>query len=336
MKKLSAGIIGMGFGEFHIQLLSQIESVSIDWLCYQSNKSKAERIAQEYNISNITSNYKDVTRSGVDFVVVVTPVYTHFEISKDAIEAGKHVVSDKPLAMNQHECRELIKLAEDRQVKNMTFFQWRFNNLLMTLKEILDKKEIGEIYSFSSNFYTDFMADDSIPYLWRHDKNRGGMGVSTDMGVHLIDLIYWLTNGDITIENVASKSAYPFRKIDEVESIQVTTEDFSTIQYNLKIPTQTSSAIGTITMCRTAHGFSKIELMILGTKGSVLVEIDPFTAEGNVFMNNKLIQPAHNENENPYYHWSNYLLGKDTLLPSFQDGLKSQIIIDVLSNKTLK
>jgi predicted dehydrogenase len=333
--KISAGVIGIGFGELHLQLLSQIETINIDWLCFHSNRSKAEKIASHYNIANVTSDYREVNRSGVEFIVVVTPVYTHFDIISDAIASGKHVVSDKPLALDQRECKELVKLVQQNPIKNMTFFQWRFNNVLLTLRSILDEKGIGEIYSFNTTFYTDFMADESIPYLWRHDKNRAGMGVMTDMGVHLIDLLYWLTRGDMTIGHAVSKSIFPYRKADKNENIKVSTEDFSNVQYRLSLPAQSDSAIGTMTVCRTAHGLSKMEFIILGTKGSILVQINPFTGEGSLFMNNKKIELKYHNNENPYFHWINYLQGKEVAIPTFEDGLKSQKIIDELKAKLL-
>lgn len=333
MKKINAGLIGTGFGESHLQLLSQIESINISWLGFQTNKSKTEEVALKYNIPNVTPDYRKVNTSDVDFVIVSTPVYTHFDIIRDAIESGKHVVSDKPLAMDQYQCEELVRLASQKRIKNMTFFQWRFNNTLLTLREIINNKEIGELYSITTNFYTDFMADESIPYLWRHDKSRAGMGVIADMGIHLVDLIYWLTKGEIIIENAIGKSVYPYRKSDANEIMQVSTEDFSNLQYRLLLPYQNAAVIGSLTTCRTAHGLKKLEIVILGTKGSLYVEINPFTRQGKILMNNKSVCQRYQSNENPYFHWVNALNGNEAAVPDFEDGLKSQRIIDTIDKK---
>ena len=211
-------------------MLSQIDGVDIQWLGFQSNRKKAEQLASRYHIPNITSDYKEITRSSVDFIVVVTPVYTHLDMIQEAMVTGKHVITDKPLALNLRQCEELVRLEKQYPIKSMIFFQWRFNNLLRTLRTMLDEK-LSAIFTFDTAFYTEFMADENIPYLWRHNEDLGGSGVLSDMGVHLIDPLYWLTNGETVIEHSVLKTVYPIRKIEtgKVRATQRTLRKFSSV-----------------------------------------------------------------------------------------------------------
>ena len=320
------GIVGTGFGEYHLESLSELRDYKIEYLCYRTDLAKAKSLASKYNIPHVTDNYLEIMRSDVDVVVVVAPVGMHYPIIKEAIKSDKHIVTDKPLALTSEECNLIIDMSHNVTKKNMVFYQWRFNNRLKHLKYMLKQQEIGNIYAVNATFYTDFMADENIGYGWRHDSNCAGGGVTMDMGVHISDLLLWLTSGKIAPGYVIKHIVYPIRKSVDGSMAKTSTEDFYSMQFDLYATSlQHENILGYIQLCRTAHGLREMALQFMGTKGTIRVIIDPFTGVGKTELNGKPCDVGADfvGSENPYYYFLQVLAGENADIPVFQDGLNS-------------
>src|SRR5215813_8202227 len=107
----SAAVIGTGFGREHLRLLRQCSGVTVDWLAYKHGHAAAAALAAEFGIPRVTNDASELLRSAIDFVVVVSPVDTHFPLCTAFLESGKLVVCDKPLAMNVEQAKRLTGLS---------------------------------------------------------------------------------------------------------------------------------------------------------------------------------------------------------------------------------
>ena len=114
MRTIKVGIIGTGFiGPAHVEALRRLGSVEVVGLA-ESNAGLAEEKAKLLGIPQAYGDYKDLLKdSRIEAIHNCTPNFVHFKINKDVIAAGKHLVSEKPLAMNSKESAELVRLAEE-------------------------------------------------------------------------------------------------------------------------------------------------------------------------------------------------------------------------------
>jgi predicted dehydrogenase len=133
----------------------------------------------------------DITQSlkHVDAVIVAVPNYLHFSISKTCLEAGKHVLCEKPLAINSQECEKLIHLAREHSLKLAVAHTRRFYKAAQNIKRIIAKEELGKIISFDFEEGTVFSWPTVSGFFF--DKKKAGGGVLIDIGLHVFDLLLW-------------------------------------------------------------------------------------------------------------------------------------------------
>jgi predicted dehydrogenase len=130
----------------------------------------------------------------VDAVVVAVPNHLHHDIVLEAIAAGKHVLSEKPLAMGAPEAETMLEAAEKARIVHMTAFTYEFTPSVRYLKHLIDQGALGEIRSVRAAY---LMALSKHLLGWRSQTSLAGSGVLGDIGSHLIHIVLWLA-GDLT------------------------------------------------------------------------------------------------------------------------------------------
>lgn len=144
---INVGIIGCGhWGPNHIRIFSQLpDSNSV--ICADLDQNRLDQIAQQYSDIRTTTDYKDILAADdVDAVCVSAPTNLHFDISKEALESGKHVLCEKPLALTASECEQLEELSKKCGKILMVGHVFVFNAGIVWLKKIIDSGELGNIY----------------------------------------------------------------------------------------------------------------------------------------------------------------------------------------------
>ncbi len=195
MSKLRIGIIGTGTiaRDKHLPMLTKRDDVEIKILC-DLNREKAEKVKEDYGLADvkITVDWHEVTASAdVDVIHVLTPNPLHYEMTMEALAAGKHVYCEKPMALKYTECLEMIEAAEKVGKKLTTGTQWRYNPAPMKMKELIQKGYFGDIYYINSQQ----LRPRRLPaYGVYTSKELNGGGVLLDGGPHSIDLPMWLTD----------------------------------------------------------------------------------------------------------------------------------------------
>ncbi len=166
-KALSIGVIGYGYWgpnivrNFHLQELSQVSLV-----CDRRPEALA-KVAKAYPEIEVTTDPLQVLRSpDVDIVAVVTPVWTHFDLAKAALENGKHVFVEKPFTSTSEQAEELIEPAERKNLKIMVDHTFLFTGAVRKIKQLIDAGELGDIYYYDTMRVNLGMFQHDVNVIW--------------------------------------------------------------------------------------------------------------------------------------------------------------------------
>lgn len=158
----------------------------------------AERFGWE---GSTTRWWELLTRDDVGLVDVCTPGDTHAEIAVAALEAGKHVLCEKPLANTLAEAEEMVAAAEaaaERGVLAMVGFTYRRVPAIQLARRFVEEGRIGEVRHVRAHYLQDWLADPEVPLSWRLDKAKAGSGALGDIGAHVVDLAQFVTGERLT------------------------------------------------------------------------------------------------------------------------------------------
>ncbi|MDO8638383.1 MAG: Gfo/Idh/MocA family oxidoreductase [Candidatus Daviesbacteria bacterium] len=147
IKKLNFALIGVGYwGPNYARILSELEIVELTWCC-DTNEVVLKKMQRIYPTIRITQKFNDILNDPkVDCVIIVTPAQTHYEIVKQALKAGKHVLVEKPLTTTVEDAREIVQIAKRKKLVLAVDHTFKFNAGIQKLKEIIDEGELGKIY----------------------------------------------------------------------------------------------------------------------------------------------------------------------------------------------
>lgn len=142
-----------------------------------------------------------IERDDIDLIDICTPGNTHAEIAIAALEAGKHVLCEKPLANSVAEAERMTTVAETavgRGVFSMCGFSYRRTPALALAQRFVREGRLGTIRHVRAQYLQDWLSDENAPMTWRLDKSKSGSGSLGDIGAHIIDAAQWITGQKIT------------------------------------------------------------------------------------------------------------------------------------------
>ena len=149
LSNVKVGLAGLGYWGPNLARNFD-ELAALTWLC-DMDEDKRTEFARRYPNARLTADFDDLLGSDVDAVVVATPVPTHYELAKRALEAGKHVLVEKPPAMRSAEIDELVTLAEARNLVLMPGHLLLYHPGILKLKDLIDAGELGEVLCVYGN-----------------------------------------------------------------------------------------------------------------------------------------------------------------------------------------
>lgn len=258
--KLKIGVIGVGtIGTAHARsiLNGEVEGLELCALCDSEPKRKSDLEAEFSNIPVFSSSDELISSGLVDAVIISTPHYFHPIIAKKALDAGIHVLCEKPLCVYTRGIEELFEIAKKNKLTFAVMLNQRTNKLFSEAKRIIESGEIGEIRRSSwiiTNWYR------TQPYYnsgsWRATWRGEGGGVLTNQAPHNLDLWYWLCG--------MPKSVFASCKAGKYHNIEVEDEASIFAEYE-------NGATGVfITTTGDPLGVNRLE--ISGTRGKILLE----------------------------------------------------------------
>lgn len=225
-----------------------------------------------------------LTRDDIDVVDVCTPGDTHAEIAIAALEAGKHVLCEKPMANTVDEAEQMAAAAEKAEangVRSMVGFTYRRVPAIALARQLVADGRLGRIHHVRAQYLQDWIVDPQAPLSWRLDKSKAGSGALGDIGAHIVDLTQFITGDHIAsvvghLETFVKERPVPASSFTGLAGQAgegtgpVTVDDAAVFLAQFG-----SGAIGTFEATRFANGRKNaIRIEINGSDGSLAFDFE--------------------------------------------------------------
>ena len=165
------------------------------------NEAAVSAAAERLGWNSVETDWRRLLeRDDIDLIDICTPGDTHPQIAIAALEAGKHVLCEKPLANSVPEAERMTDAANAAAANGvfaMCGFTYRRVPALSLARRFVEEGRLGEIRHVRAQYLQDWLSDENAPLTWRLDKSKAGSGALGDIGAHVIDLAQWVTGSDI-------------------------------------------------------------------------------------------------------------------------------------------
>jgi len=232
MEKVRAGIIGGGMmGNAHSAALRRMGFVDVVAVA-ERDQETADKAAKMISIKKAYGDYKKLlTDDDIDVVHILTPNKFHFQMSKEALEAGKHVVCEKPLAMTLEQGQELLEVARESGKCYELNHNMRYYPMVKQAREYVKAGEAGEIRLVNGAYLQDWLFFET-DYNWRVLAEEGGVSRAVaDIGTHIMDMVQHVTDLSIVSVYADLTTFMPVRKKPKVEVATYMTANLSDDDY---------------------------------------------------------------------------------------------------------
>lgn len=194
-QEVGIGVLGCGgFGLFALQQFVQVPGVRLNGMAGTARPA-ALAAAKRYGVGDVVEVHKLLELPNVDLVYISTPPFLHYEQSKQALEAGKHVICEKPLALTVAEADELVELAQRNDRLLVANLMQRYNPLYETIGQLIERRPLGELLH---GYFENYASDENLPpehWFWNAEKSGG---IFVEHGVHFFDMLTgWVGAGEV-------------------------------------------------------------------------------------------------------------------------------------------
>src|SRR5437899_11780125 len=199
MKAIKTAIFGTGFmGRVHLEAVRRVESVEAAAVVGR-NAQAAERLAAGFAVPKTTTDFREVLRdTSIGAVHICTPNAQHFAMAKEALQAGKHVLCEKPLTTTVAEAEELSSLAAGQGLRNCVCHNLRYYPMVQQMRRLREAGELGDILVAQGTYSQDWLLYDT-DWNWRVEARHGGaLRAMGDIGSHWCDIAEHVTGQSIT------------------------------------------------------------------------------------------------------------------------------------------
>lgn len=245
---VNIAVIGAGYiGNVHLETLNRIAGLRVKAL-YDVNMELARKVASDHNVPVVADSVEEILADRqIEVVHVCTPNSLHFEQSLAALEAGKHVFSEKPLAVSSQQAGTLVKKARATGAITGIGFCYRYYPMVQEMALRIKRGDYGQVRMVTGSWFQDWLSE-MRDYTWRLEKQQSGSSnVAADLGSHWFDLIGFVTGLEVS-EVLADlytllperekpmKQALAFQKQDAqtaYEKVRIEVEDYASILFRL-------------------------------------------------------------------------------------------------------
>jgi len=278
MAKLRVGVIGCGSIAIHRHLPEYQRNINVELAAVcDINEERVQVTAEKYGAKAFTS-YEELISSGlVDAVSVCTPNYLHAPVTIAALNAGLHVLCEKPMATSKLEAEEMVAAAKANGKKLMIAHNQRFVPSHQRARLLIQNGEIGKIYSFRTAFGHGGPEGWSIDgkESWFFEKEKAFVGAMGDLGVHKTDLLRYVLGEEITeVGAFVETNAKAFANVDDNAVCVLKTE---------------SGIIGTLAASWAYRGKEDNSTIIYGEKAILRLEDDPVNSLVVQYTNGEIV-----------------------------------------------
>ncbi len=277
MPGLKAAVIGAGFvGRAHVEALRRLNVPVAGVL-----GSTPERTEEVRKLLGLPRAYTSLTElasdSQVDVVHICTPNHLHFDEATVLLRAGKHVMCEKPLAMNLRESASLVQLARSQQRAGGVTYNLRYYPLCQEAKALIEQGAIGEPRLIHGGFLQDWLLYPT-DWNWRLEQNLGGdLRAVADIGTHWLDLVTWLTGRNVVAVCGDLATVIPVRKrprgrvetfqsnTAQSDDVPISTDDYASVLLHFEKDVRGVMKVSQVSAGRKAQ----LDFEINGSEGSL-------------------------------------------------------------------
>lgn len=249
MHDIGVAVVGAGFiGPVHVEALRRLGLRITGILGCDDKESQSAQKAL-----GLPRAYKDLNEvladPAVQSVHLAVPNVLHYTMAKQVLTANKHVMCEKPLAMNSRESAELVELAKSKKVAAGVCYNIRFYPLNLEARDMVQRGSLGKVYTINGSYVQDWLFKDT-DYNWRVLAEQGGeLRAVADIGTHWMDLVASITGLEVEAVLADLKTVHPVRQRPkgevetftgkmgakrETQPVEVTTEDYGCILFRFK------------------------------------------------------------------------------------------------------
>jgi predicted dehydrogenase len=338
------GLIGTGLGaRIHLPALAFLPEVEVVSICSR-HEDRASLLASEYGIPTHVTEFRAVARDPeVEAVIVASPPHLHHPMTLAALEAGKHVLCEKPMARNLAEARDMVKLVDRVGVTAMVNHQLRFLPVRARIKELIEEDYLGEPHAATVTVHRSSLNDPfDRPFGWLMEQDKAG-GMLGATGSHHVDALRWWF-GEVKAVAGATTTMVKRRRLPESSTMaKVDADDNFAILLKFG-----NGALGTIHVSATTAFEGDEEVSLSGSRGTLRVRDGRLLGArvGEVSLS-ELPIPERLEGDLPAFDhfltqptalllrsWVRAIRFGDPASPSFADGVKVQELLDAVARSS--
>ena len=275
-------MIGAGFmGRVHTEAIRRLGNVEVATIAGVSDE-EARVFGESLGIERTTGDYRRALADpNIDAVHVCTPNALHHTVSMEALQAGKHVLCEKPLALSSAQAREMVELARKTGLANCVNHNLRYYPVVQHVRRMIESGELGEILIAQGTYSQDWLLYDT-DYNWRiESKDNGALRAMGDIGSHWMDMVQHLTGQKITslcadlaiFHKTRKKPKFAVEtftgkrlRAEDYDEIPIDTDDFGAVLFRLG-----GRARGAFTVSQMSAGCkNRFQFEIFGSKAGVI------------------------------------------------------------------
>jgi len=266
------GIIGAGFAQStQIPGFQNCEGARIVAIA-SARREHAAAVARQFDIPNVEADWQAlVKRDDIDLVSIVTPVVTHCEMTLAALDHGKSVLCEKPMAMNADEARRMTERALALGSFAHIDHELRFLAGRIRMRELIRDGAIGKVRHAALTFRSDSRADPNRPWNWWSDEKQGG-GALGAIGSHVVDGFRWLLGAEVSAVTANLSTHIRARKDADGRMREATTDDETNMLLRFADSEITECATGIAAMSLVEAGPAEHRLEVFGSTGALMIE----------------------------------------------------------------
>ena len=272
-RKIRVAIVGVGMwgARTHLPTFASMDDVCVVGLA-DSQLDTIKPLAREYGIEHAHADAGEMLRAvgSVDAVVIATPTDTHRDVALMAINAGAHVLCEKPLGYATVDAREMVTALHARERVGKVGFLFRYSPVVERMKKLVEDGVIGEVQLFESMVVNAQFIDSTKPLHWKMERSRANGGVFVEYGVHSIDLALWF-GGPIASVVAHGLTLIPHRSRDGLQR-QVDVDDATSWIATYRHGGEALFRAGWASLPIGGGG-----IRVYGSNGSLAWQLDPTT-----------------------------------------------------------
>jgi len=373
VRELKVGMLGYAFmGRAHSNGFNQIPkffypppAIPVKEVVCGRNEAAVKSMAEQFGWNRVETDWRKMLKSGIDVFDNCGPNNLHYEPNVVAAEEGLHIISEKPLARNLKEAKEIAAAVQKAGVVSMVAYNYRRVPAVQLAKKLIDEGLIGRIFHWRAVYLQDWIIDPNHPLVWRLQGDLAGSGSHGDLNAHIVDLARFLVgeiDSVVGMEEtfIKERPLLPKGAQGELGGQKATTKEMGKVTVDdavLFLSKFKCGALGSFEATRFANGRKNYNCFeINGSKGSIvfnlerLNELQFFSSEDQRFAQG-FRQILVTEGEHPYVNkwWpSGHIIGWEhtftheihdflkaivdggSVLPDFADGVKTQAVLEAV------